>query len=192
MTILIAILAFLVFYIIFFYNSLKTTEVRIGASLQEIGNQLKRQAQLIPNLIESVKGYMKHEKDIFTALTNARKMVDEAISSKDPQKIDKAQDLISKTVSSLRVIAESNPEIQASGLVDNMMNELRDTADKIMYARRTYIDLSADYNLKISTIPGVWIAPLFGFTKKSGLSTPDSPEVTSVSDAETKTPKVQL
>ena len=192
MTILIAILAFLVFYIIFFYNSLKTTEVRIGASLQEIGNQLKRQAQLIPNLIESVKGYMKHEKDIFTALTNARKMVDEAISSKDPQKIDKAQDLISKTVSSLRVIAESNPEIQASGLVDNMMNELRDTADKIMYARRTYIDLSADYNLKISTIPGVWIAPLFGFTKKSGLSTPDSPEVTSVSDAETNTPKVQL
>ena len=192
MTILIAILAVLVFYIIFFYNSLKTTEVRIGASLQEIGNQLKRQAQLIPNLIESVKGYMKHEKDVFTALTNARKMVDEAISSKDPQKIDKAQDLISKTVSSLRVIAESNPEIQASGLVDNMMNELRDTADKIMYARRTYIDLSADYNLKISTIPGVWIAPLFGFTKKSGLSTPDSPEVTSVSDAETKTPKVQL
>ncbi len=192
MTILIAILAVLVFYIIFFYNSLKTTEVRIGASLQEIGNQLKRQAQLIPNLIESVKGYMKHEKDVFTALTNARKMVDEAISSKDPQKIDKAQDLISKTVSSLRVIAESNPEIQASGLVDNMMNELRDTADKIMYARRTYIDLSADYNLKISTIPGVWIAPLFGFTKKSGLSTPDSPEVTSVSDTETKTPKVQL
>lgn len=192
MTILIAILAFLVFYVIFFYNSLKTTEVRIGASLQEIGNQLKRQAQLIPNLIESVKGYMKHEKDVFTALTNARKMVDEAISSKNPEKIDKAQDLISKTVSSLRVIAESNPEIQASGLVDNMMNELRDTADKIMYARRTYIDLSADYNLKISTIPGVWIAPLFGFTKKSGLSTPDSPEVTSVSDAETKTPKVQL
>ena len=192
MTILIAILAFLVFYVIFFYNSLKATEVRIGASLQEIGNQLKRQAQLIPNLIESVKGYMKHEKDVFTALTNARKMVDEAISSKNPEKIDKAQDLISKTVSSLRVIAESNPEIQASGLVDNMMNELRDTADKIMYARRTYIDLSADYNLKISTIPGVWIAPLFGFTKKSGLSTPDSPEVTSVSDAETKTPKVQL
>ncbi len=192
MTILIAILAFLVFYVIFFYNSLKATEVRIGASLQEIGNQLKRQAQLIPNLIESVKGYMKHEKDVFTALTNARKMVDEAISSKNPEKIDKAQDLISKTVSSLRVIAESNPEIQASGLVDNMMNELRDTADKIMYARRTYIDLSADYNLKISTIPGVWIAPLFGFTKKSGLSTPNSLEVTSVSDAETKTPKVQL
>ena len=135
---------------------------------------------------------MKHEKDVFTALTNARKMVDEAISSKNPEKIDKAQDLISKTVGSLRVIAESNPEIQASGLVDNMMNELRDTADKIMYARRTYIDLSADYNLKISTIPGVWIAPLFGFTKKSGLSTPNSLEVTSVSDAETKTPKVQL
>ncbi len=189
---LIVAIVILVLFLIGFYNSLRTIEVRIGASLQEIGNQLKRQAQLIPNLIDSVKGYMKHEKDIFKALTDARKMVDEALASKNPQKIDQAQDLISKTVGSLRVIAESNPQIQASSLVDNMMNELRDTADKIMYARRTYIDLSADYNLKISTIPGVWLAPIFGFTKKSGLVTPDKEEITTVLDSETKNPKVDL
>jgi hypothetical protein len=73
-----------------------------------------------------------------------------------------------------------------------MMDELRDTADKIMYSRRTFIDLSADYNLKISTIPGVWLAPIFGFKKQSGLSTPSSPDITSVSSDETKTPEVKI
>lgn len=179
-------------FLITFYNRLRTLEVRIGASLQEIGNQLKRQAQLIPNLIESVKGYMKHEKSIFDELTKARKMVDEAVSTKNAKNIDKAQDMISKSIESLRVIAESNPEIQASSLVSNMMNELRDTSDKIMYSRRTFIDLSADYNLKISTIPGIWLAPLFGFKKQSGLSTPSNSDISSVSTDEIKTPEVKL
>ncbi len=179
-------------FLITFYNRLRTLEVRIGASLQEIGNQLKRQAQLIPNLIESVKGYMKHEKSIFDELTKARKMVDEAVTTKNAKNIDKAQDMISNSIESLRVIAESNPEIQASSLVSNMMNELRDTSDKIMYSRRTFIDLSADYNLKISTIPGIWLAPLFGFKKQSGLSTPSNSDISSVSTDEIKTPEVKL
>lgn len=179
-------------FLITFYNRLRALEVRIGASLQEIGNQLKRQAQLIPNLIESVKGYMKHEKSIFDELTKARKMVDEAVTTKNTKNIDKAQDMISKSIESLRVIAESNPEIQASSLVSNMMNELRDTSDKIMYSRRTFIDLSADYNLKISTIPGIWLAPLFGFKKQSGLSTPSNSDISSVSTDEIKTPEVKL
>ncbi len=192
MIIAIAILIILALYLVGFFNGLRTTEVRINAAIQEIGNQLKRQSQLIPNLIESVKGYMKHEKGIFDELTAARKMIDEAISSNDPKAIDKAQTMLTKTMSSLRVIAESNPQIMASTLVGNMMNELRDTADKIMYARRTFIDLSADYNVKISTIPGIWLAPLMGFEKKAGLETPDSKDVTSVSESETKNPEVKL
>ena len=132
------------------------------------------------------------EKSIFDELTKARKMIDEADTTKDAKTIDKAQDIITKAVESLKVIAESNPQIQASSLVSNMMDELRDTADKIMYSRRTFIDLSADYNLKISTIPGVWLAPIFGFKKQSGLSTPSSPDITSVSSDETKTPKVKI
>lgn len=192
MIIAIAILILLALYLVGFFNGLRTTEVRINAAIQEIGNQLKRQSQLIPNLIESVKGYMKHEKGIFDELTAARKMIDEAISSNDPKAIDKAQTMLTKTMSSLRVIAESNPQIMASTLVGNMMNELRDTADKIMYARRTFIDLSADYNVKISTIPGIWLAPLMGFEKKAGLETPDSKDVTSVSESETKNPEVKL
>lgn len=192
MIIPIIVLAAIVFYVIFFFNGLKTTEVQIGAAVQEIGNQLKRQSQLIPNLIESVKGYMTHEKDIFKDLTNARKMIDDAVKSQDPKSIDAAQALLTKTMGSIKVIAESNPQIQASNLVGNMMEELRDTADKIMYARRTFIDLSADFNVKISTIPGVWLAPLFGFQKKAGLETPDSKSITTVSEDETKNPEVKL
>lgn len=192
MIIPIIVIAAIVFYLIAFFNGLRTTEVQIGAAIQEIGNQLKRQSQLIPNLIESVKGYMKHEKGIFEDLTSARKMIDQAIASQDPKSIDAAQALLTKTMGSIRVIAESNPQIQASNLVGNMMEELRDTADKIMYARRTFIDLSADFNVKISTIPGVWLAPLFGFKKKSGLETPQDSHITSVSENETKNPEVKL
>lgn len=192
MIIPIIIIAAILLYLVAFYNGLKTTEVHINASIQEIGNQLKRQSQLIPNLIESVKGYMKHEKGIFEDLTSARKMIDKAIDSTDPKAIDKAQELLTKTMGSLKVIAESNPQIMASNLVGNMMEELRDTADKIMYSRRTFIDLSADYNMKISTIPGVWLAPLFGFQKKAGLETPNTKDMTTVSENETKNPEVKL
>lgn len=192
MIIPIIILAAIALYLVAFFNGLKTTEVQIGAAIQEIGNQLKRQSQLIPNLIESVKGYMSHEKGIFEDLTAARKMIDEAINTQDPKSIDTAQALLTKTMGSIKVIAESNPQIMASNLVSNMMNELRDTADKIMYARRTFIDLSADFNVKISTIPGLWIAPLFGFQKKTGLETPNTKDITTVSENETKNPEVKL
>lgn len=192
MIIAIVILILLVLYLVGFFNGLRTTEVRINAAIQEIGNQLKRQSQLIPNLIESVKGYMKHEKNIFEDLTTARKMIDKAINSHDPGSIDQAQTMLTKTMGSLQVIAESNPQIMASSLINNMMNELRDTADKIMYARRTFIDLSADFNVKISTIPGIWLAPLMGFKKKTGLETPESKDITAVSESETKNPEVKL
>lgn len=192
MIIAIVILVVLALYVVGFFNGLKSTEVQINASLQEIGNQLKRQSQLIPNLIDSVKGYMKHEKGIFEDLTAARKLVDQALGDPTQKNLDQAQSLLNKSIESIKVIAESNPEIQASKLVDNMMQELRDTADKIMYARRTFIDLSADFNIKISTIPGLWLAPLFGFTKKTGFQIPDATEFTSLSAEESKTPKVNL
>jgi len=192
MIIPIIIIAVIALYLVAFFNGLKTTEVQITASIQEIGNQLKRQSQLIPNLIESVKGYMKQEKGIFEELTSARKSIDSALDNQSPAKIDEAQQLISKVLGSIKVVMESNPEIKSAGLVDNLMQELRDTSDKVMYARRTLIDLSADFNIKISTIPGLWIAPLFGFQKKVGLDTPVSGEFTSVSTEETTTPKVNL
>ena len=192
MYIALGILAVIAIYLVSFYNSLKTALVQIGASIQEIGNQLKRQADLIPNLIESVKGFMKQEKGIFEDLTSARKQIDSAVKSNNGKDIDKAQDLIGKVMGSINVIMESNPEIKSSTLVSDLMNELRDTSDKIMYARRTLIDLSADYNVKISTIPGMWFAPMFGFTPQKGLDTPTTGAHLEVSAADTVNPTVKL
>lgn len=192
MYIALGILAVIAIYLITFYNGLKTALVQIGASIQEIGNQLKRQADLIPNLIESVKGFMKQEKGIFEELTSARKQIDSAVKSNNGSEIDKAQDMISKVMGSINVIMESNPEIKSSTLVSDLMNELRDTSDKIMYARRTLIDLSADYNVKISTIPGMWFAPMFGFNPQKGLDTPMSGAHLEVSAADTINPTVKL
>jgi len=182
----------IVFLLFSFYNKLKTTQVRIKASIQEIGNQLKRQANLIPNLVDSVKGYMTHERGIFDQLTEARKSIDQAVKTNDPKAMDKSQELINKALGSIKVVMESNPEIKASDLVSNLMNELRDTADKLMYARRTLIDLTADFNTTISTIPGMWIAPLFGFKEEKGLSTPTDMDQLEVSKEETKNPEVKL
>lgn len=192
MFIFFAILIVLALVLMSFYNKFKTLQVRIKASLQEIGNQLKRQADLIPNLVDSVKGFMKHEKGIFDELTSARKMVETAVTNNDPKLIDKAQESVNKVLSSLRVVVESNPEIQSSGLVNNLMDELRDTADKIMYARRTLIDLTADYNTGIATIPGLWIAQLFGFKEEKGLSMPNDNSATEVTSEDLKNPKVNL
>lgn len=185
-------LVVILLYVVGFYNNLKTIQIRIKASIQEIGNQLKRQSDLIPNLVESAKSYLKHEKSIFEDLTNARKAIDQAASSNDPKKIEKSQDMVNKVLGSLRVIVESNPQLQSAPVVADLMQELRDTADKLMYSRRTLIDLTADFNTVISTIPGVWFASMFRFREEKGLSTPTDGKFLEVSDNDTTTPKVNL
>ncbi|HPD44645.1 MAG TPA: LemA family protein [Candidatus Woesebacteria bacterium] len=162
MYILIGILLIVIVYVIAFYNRLKTALVQIGASNQEIGNQLKRQADLIPNLVESAKGYLKHEKEIFTQLTDARKAI-------NANQIEKSQKLISKALGALQVIVESNPEFKAATVMTDLMAELRDTSDKLMYARRTLIDLTADYNASLVTFPNSILAGLFNFQPQKGL-----------------------
>jgi len=188
----IVVIAVIFLLLVLFFNKLKTLQVRIKASIQEIGNQLKRQAGLIPGLVNSVKGYMAHEKGIFEELSEARKSIEQAVSSNDPKALDKSQELVNKVLGSIKVVMESNPEIKASTLVASLMEELRDTADKLMYARRTLIDLSADYNQVIMTIPGIWLAPLMGFKEEKGLSTPVEGEHVEVSAEETKTPNTEL
>lgn len=189
---LIVALAVIFIYTWQLYNSLVATKNHLKASIQEIGNQLKRQADLIPNLIGSVKGYMKHEKEAIKMITDARKLVLEATKGSDMAKIEKAQESIKNALSSIRVVLESNPELKANEVVKSLMEELRDTSDKTMYSRRTFIDLSADYNIKISTIPNLWIAKILGFKPEKGLSTPLAGDHLEVSASETKTPKVDL
>ncbi len=190
--IILVILAVLVFWVISIYNFFVSSKARIKGAVQEIGNQLKRQADLIPNLEESVKGYLKQEKDIFKMLTDARRAVTSASDSGNVQKMADAGSKLARVLPRLQVAVESNPELRSSEVVSKLMDELRDTADKLMYARRLVIDLTADYNVRRVSFPSSLIANMFSFSELPGLITPETGEHMEVSASETKTPRVKL
>lgn len=179
-------------YIVSVYNSLQTMKTRIVASIQEIGNQLKRQASLIPNLQASVKAYMKQEKEIFGMLTDARKSVDTAAENSSMKNIERAEKDLNQVLGRLNILVESNPEIKSDQTVSQFMRELGDTADKLMYSRRTLIDLSQMYNQKLVVFPTNIIANMFGFKPEAGLATASTGEHVEVSEGEMKDVKVDL
>lgn len=183
-------LLLIIFYVISIYNFFVSSKARIKASIQEIGNQLKRQAELIPNLVTSAKGYLKHEKGIFDKLTDARKTITRAVESGDLQKMSDAGNKLASLLPDLKVIVESNPEIKGAEVVSKLMEDLRDTSDKIMYSRRLLIDLSADYNVKRASFPSNLIASMFSFEETQGLKTPEGEM--KVDESEMDTPKVDL
>lgn len=191
-TILLLVVIALGFYVLSVFNKFKTMDVRIKASIQEIGNQLKRQADLIPNLVASVKGYFKHEQTALTKITAARTSILSALKSGSSQKLVDAASAVASALVPVRAVFESTPELQAAGPTRQLMDEVRDTADKLMYSRRTLIDLSADYNTMIATVPSSLIAALFKFQAKPGLTTPEDGAHLQVSSTETKTPQVDL
>ena len=182
----------LIVYVISTYNWLATVRTRIQASVQEIGNQLKRQAELIPNLDESAKGYLRHEKEIIRMLAEARKAVASAVKSGDLGQMASAGDRVAQLLPQIQVVVESNPQIKGADVVTRLMDELRDTSDKVMYARRTLIDLTADYNVRLVTFPSNLVADMFGFKSEKGLETPTSGEHLTVSTADTRTPKISI
>lgn len=189
---LLVVLGVVALYLWSTFNSFATLRTRIRASIQEIGNQLKRQAELIPNLQNSAKGYLDHEKEIFNKLTEARKMVLEAVKSGVAQKMVDAGNQLMKDLAPIRVVLESNPQLKAKDVVVKLMDELRDTSDKVMYARRTLIDLTADFNIKLVTVPSGWVGKMFGFQPEKGIKTPETGAHVEVSEAETKAPEVKL
>ena len=190
---LIGFLVIAAIFLITTYNRFVTIkESRLKNALQEIGNQLKRQFDLIPNLTRSVKGYMKHEQEIFKKITDARKAVSSALSSKSAQEMVDASSQLQKALQPLKIVLESTPELKAEGPTMRLMDELRDTADKLAYARRTLIDLTADYNRMVVTVPSNLVAKIFGFSQLPGLKTPESGEHLEVSQRETKSPKVEF
>jgi LemA protein len=190
--ILAAVVIGIVLYAVSIYNSLQRLKTQIKASIQEIGNQLKRQASLIPNLENSVKGYLKHEKDIFKMLTDARRDVAQANKSNQLKDIDQAIESIQAAGSKLSVAVEDNPELKSDKTVSKLMDELTDTADKLMYARRSVIDLTQNYNEKLLTLPSSLIANAFGFKEEKGLATPMTGSHVEVSSEEMKDVRVDL
>lgn len=154
-----------------YYNRFVRLTNHIENSLSQIDVQLKRRADLIPNLLESVKGYMKHEKGIITEVTNARKAL---IGAKDLVGKVKAGDKLQSALGSLFAIAENYPNLKANENFLQLQNELAATEDKIAYSRQYYNDSIMSYNLSTTTLPGRWFASMYGFQKKDYLQIPAS------------------
>jgi len=145
------------------YNQLVTARLRVDESWAGIDVQLKRRSSLIPNLIETVKGYAAHEKDIFENVAHARAQL---VNAKTPGDKAQADNMLTGALKSLFAIAENYPQLRATENFQQLQGELSDTEDKIAYSRQFYNQNVLDYNTKIQMFPNVVVANMFCFTKR--------------------------
>lgn len=151
-------------------NSLINKEETITQQYSEIDNQLQRRYDLIPNLVATVKGYAKHETEVFKHIADARAAM---LSAKGVNAKLEANDNISNTLSRLMVIAESYPDLKANQNYIRLMDELAGTENRIAVARKRYNDSVKEFNTAIKQFPGC----MFGFEKKEYLSVPDKGKI---------------
>jgi LemA protein len=163
--VLIAIVVVVVLIGLFFwstYNGLVKLNVRVEEAWSDITVQLKRRADLIPNLIETVKGYAAHEKGVFEAVTEARSAVVNA-TSEGPAATAKAENQFEGALKSLFAVAEAYPDLKANQNFLDLQNQLVDTEDKIQASRRFYNGGVRDLNTKVQMFPANMIAGMLGF-----------------------------
>jgi len=156
------IIAVIIIVIVWFagvFNSIVVQRNRTQESWSDIDVQLKRRHDLIPNLIETVKGYAKHESGVFEKVTEARAA---AISAKGPQEAADKENVLTGALKSVFAVAEAYPELKASGNFKALQDELTDTENKIEAARRFYNGNVRDFNIKIQTFPNSIAANITG------------------------------
>ena len=168
---LIGIIALIIVMIIYYFNRFAVLQNRIENSLAQIDVQLKKRADLVPNLLNSVKGYMKHEKSIITEVTNARKAL---VSAGNMQSKIKAGDKLQDALRSIFAIAEGYPNLKANENFLQLQNELSAIEDKVAYSRQFYNDSILDYNMLYTTFPGNMFAGLFRKKQNSYLQIKES------------------
>lgn len=161
--IVLGVVAFLVIVGIVIYNGLVQSKVRVEEAWSDISVQLKRRYDLIPNLIETVKGYAAHEKGVFEAVTAARS---NAMNAQDPKAKAQAENMLSDTLKSLFAVSEAYPDLKANQNFQALQDELVDTEDKIQAARRFYNGSARDLNIKIKTFPNILFAGPLGFSER--------------------------
>jgi len=158
--IIVAIVVLLVLWLVAAYNGLVRLNVRSDEAWSDITVQLKRRLDLIPNLIETVKGYASHEKSVFEEVTAARA---NALSAKGPAETSKAENQFEQTLKSLFAVSENYPDLKANQNFMQLQNELVDTEDKIQASRRFYNGVVRDFNTKRKVFPTSVIAGMLGF-----------------------------
>ncbi len=148
------------------YNRLITLRNRADESWSDIDVQLKRRHDLIPNLIETVKGYASHERSVLENVTKARAEAMNAEKSGDPKKMQESENMLSGALKSLFAVSENYPDLKASQKFVELQRELRDTEDKIQASRRFYNSNVRSLNIKTQSFPSNIVANLFKFKKR--------------------------
>jgi len=162
------------------YNGLVRLNVRCDEAWSDITVQLKRRADLIPNLVNTVQGYASHEKQVFEDVTNARSAM---LSASGPAEAAKAENQFQTTLKSLFAVAEAYPDLKASQNFQDLQAELTDTEDKIQAARRFYNGVVRDFNTKRKVFPTSAFANMLGFKADKEFFEVDASEEAAISQA---------
>ncbi|WP_394991978.1 LemA family protein [Streptococcus alactolyticus] len=177
--IIVVVIIVLILWGIALYNGLVRSRMQTKESWSQIDVQLKRRNDLIPNLIETVKGYAAYEEKTFAKITELRQQVADA---KTPAEAMHASNALTKQLSNLIAVAENYPDLKANNSFIKLQDELTNTENKIAYSRQLFNTTTANYNMKLETFPSNLIAGMFGFKPSQFLETPeeekDVPKVT--------------
>ncbi len=161
--IVLGIIGFLILSIIFVYNGLVTLRQRVNQSFADIDVQLKQRHDLIPNLVETVKGYAGHERGTLEAVIQARNA---AVNAKTPGDVAAAENQLTGAIRGLLALAESYPDLKASANFQELQTELSDLENKIAASRRFFNNAVQEYNTGIQRFPAALFAGMLGFTEK--------------------------
>ena len=162
--IILAIVVIIIIAIIAMYNSLVTMRQRVKNAWSQIDVQLQRRFDLIPNLVETVKGYMEHEADVLTKVTDLRSSWAEANTVDEKAKLDNQ---LSESLKTIMAVAENYPDLKANQNFSELQTELTNTENKISYSRQFYNDTVTRYNIKLETFPSNVIASVFNFKSEN-------------------------
>ena len=168
------------------YNTIQSNDEQIKANWSEVVNQYQRRSDLVPNLVNSVKGFAQQEKDVLLGVTNARAKVGSVQATpevlNDPaafQKFQQAQGELSSALSRLLVVTENYPQLKSDALFRDLMSQLEGTENRITVARNRYIKSVQDYNVTIRTFPTNLTAMLFGYKEKPNFTVDNEKEISS-------------
>jgi len=168
--VVVGIIALVIFWVIGMYNGLARARVRVKEAWSGIDVQLRRRSSLIPNLVETVRGYAAHERETLESVTRARAMLDNA---QTPGQAAQADNVLQATLRSLFAVAENYPDLKANQNFLELQRELTDTEDKIAYSRQFYNANVRTYNEKIQTVPSNIIAGMFNFKEEEFYEAPE-------------------
>jgi len=181
--VILVVIVLAILFFVFAFNAAVRLRNRVDSAWSQISVQLQRRHDLIPNLLETVKGYAAHERQTLEAVTAARTNAVQAQQQAGPAQQAQAENLLSGALRQLFALSESYPDLKANQNFLNLQEELTSTEDRIAYARQFYNDSVQKYNTKIQTFPTVIVAGMFNFSPR---------EFFEAEEGSTEVPKVQF